>query len=77
MLGEEGRRSIPPERRPRASLLQLLYSPRSGQRKTRFRGLDCVAWMFAFAAGAYNLVLMRNPEQRSVIVKGGGKGTCS
>jgi IS5 family transposase len=30
------------------------------QRKTRFRGLDRVAWMFTFAAAAYNLVRMRN-----------------
>jgi transposase len=30
------------------------------QRKTRFRGLDRVNWMFTFAAAAYNLVRMRN-----------------
>ncbi|MGH9697439.1 MAG: IS5 family transposase [Bryobacteraceae bacterium] len=30
------------------------------QRKTRFRGLECVGWMFTFAAAAYNLVRMRN-----------------
>jgi len=30
------------------------------QRKTRFRGLDRVSWMFTFAAAAYNLVRMRN-----------------
>lgn len=30
------------------------------QRKTRFRGRDRVAWMFTFAAAAYNLVRMRN-----------------
>jgi transposase len=30
------------------------------QRKTRFRGLERVAWMFTFAAAAYNLVRMRN-----------------
>jgi hypothetical protein len=30
------------------------------QRKTRFRGLDRVGWMFTFAAAAYNLVRMRN-----------------
>jgi hypothetical protein len=29
-------------------------------RKTRFRGLDRVGWMFTFAAAAYNLVRMRN-----------------
>jgi transposase len=28
----------------------------SGQRKTRFRGVDRVGWSFAFAAAAYNLV---------------------
>jgi IS5 family transposase len=30
------------------------------QRKTRFRGLHRVGWMFTFAAAAYNLVRMRN-----------------
>jgi transposase len=30
------------------------------QRKTRFRGVDRVGWMFTFAAAAYNLVRMRN-----------------
>jgi hypothetical protein len=30
------------------------------QRKTRFRGLHRVGWMFAFTAAAYNLVRMRN-----------------
>jgi transposase len=30
------------------------------QRKTRFRGLDRVGWMFTFAAAAYNLVRIRN-----------------
>src|SRR5438128_2205550 len=30
------------------------------QRKTRFRGLERVGWMFTFAAAAYNLVRMRN-----------------
>jgi hypothetical protein len=30
------------------------------QRKTRFRGLQRVGWMFAFTAAAYNLVRMRN-----------------
>jgi transposase len=30
------------------------------QRKTRFRGLDRVGWMFTFTAAAYNLVRMRN-----------------
>jgi len=30
------------------------------QRKTRFRGLARVGWMFTFAAGAYNLLRMRN-----------------
>jgi hypothetical protein len=30
------------------------------QRKTRFRGLERVSWMFTFAAAAYNLVRMRN-----------------
>jgi len=30
------------------------------QRKTRFRGLDRVGWMFTCAAAAYNLVRMRN-----------------
>ena len=29
------------------------------QRKTRFRGLDRVGWMFTLAASAYNLVRMR------------------
>ena len=29
------------------------------QRKTRFRGLERVGWMFTFAAAAYNLVRMR------------------
>ncbi len=32
------------------------------QRKTRFRGLDRVGWMFTLAAAAYNLVRMRNLE---------------
>lgn len=36
------------------------------QRKTRFRGLDRVAWMFTFAAAAYNLVRMRNLSNLSV-----------
>jgi hypothetical protein len=30
------------------------------QRKTRFRGLDRVGYMFTLAAAAYNLVRMRN-----------------
>lgn len=30
------------------------------QRKTRFRGLERVGWMFTLAASAYNLVRMRN-----------------
>jgi IS5 family transposase len=30
------------------------------QRKTRFRGLDRVGWMFTLAAAAYNLVRIRN-----------------
>jgi Transposase DDE domain len=30
------------------------------QRKTHFRGLDRVGWMFTLAAAAYNLVRMRN-----------------
>jgi len=30
------------------------------QRKTRFRGLERVSWMFTLAASAYNLVRMRN-----------------
>ena len=30
------------------------------QRKTRFRGTDRVAWMFTFAAAAYNLIRIRN-----------------
>lgn len=30
------------------------------QRKTRFRGIDRVGWMFTFAAAAYNLVRMRS-----------------
>ncbi|MGH9434291.1 MAG: IS5 family transposase [Terriglobia bacterium] len=30
------------------------------QRKTRFRGIERVGWMFTFAAAAYNLVRMRN-----------------
>jgi hypothetical protein len=29
-------------------------------RKTRFRGLERVGWMFTWAAAAYNLVRMRN-----------------
>jgi transposase len=32
------------------------------QRKTRFRGLDRVGWMFTLAASAYNLVRMRNVQ---------------
>ena len=31
-----------------------------GMRKLRHRGLQLVAWMFTFAAAAYNLVRMRN-----------------
>lgn len=49
IYGQDGRRSIPPER--------LLRAP---QRETRFRGPDRVGWMFTFAAAAYNLVRMRN-----------------
>ena len=30
------------------------------QRKTRFKGLEKVGWIFTFAAAAYNLVRMRN-----------------
>ncbi len=30
------------------------------QRKTRFRGIERVGWMFTLAASAYNLVTMRN-----------------
>jgi transposase len=30
------------------------------QRKTRFRGVERVGWMFTFAAAAYNLIRMRN-----------------
>jgi hypothetical protein len=32
----------------------------AGMRKARHRGLEKVAWMFTFAAAAYNLVRMRN-----------------
>lgn len=32
----------------------------AGMRKLRHRGLEKVAWMFTFAATAYNLVRMRN-----------------
>jgi transposase len=35
------------------------------QRKTRFRGLERVGWMFTFAAAAYNLVRMRNLQTAS------------
>jgi transposase len=35
------------------------------QRKTWFRGLDRVGWMFTFAAAAYNLVRMRNLQNAS------------
>lgn len=31
-----------------------------GLRKTRYRGVPCVDWMFTFALAAYNLVRMRN-----------------
>lgn len=31
-----------------------------GMRKTRFRGLERVGWMFTFVAAVYNLVRMRN-----------------
>jgi hypothetical protein len=30
----------------------------AGQRQTRFRGTDRVAWNFDFAAGVYNLLRM-------------------
>ena len=30
------------------------------QRKTRFRELERVGWMFTFVAAAFNLVRMRN-----------------
>jgi transposase len=33
------------------------------QRKTRFRGLERVGWMFTLAASAYNLVRMRNLQE--------------
>ena len=36
------------------------------QRKTRFRGLDRVGWMFTFATAAYNLVRMRNLSIQAV-----------
>jgi hypothetical protein len=32
----------------------------AGQRKTKYRGLWRVGWVFTFAAAAYNLVRMRN-----------------
>ena len=32
----------------------------AGMRTLRHRGLEKVAWMFTFAATAYNLVRMRN-----------------
>jgi transposase len=35
------------------------------QRKTRFRGLERVGWMFTLAASAYNLVRMRNLQVAS------------
>lgn len=31
-----------------------------GQRRTRFRGVERVGWMFTFSAAAYNLVRMAN-----------------
>ena len=37
------------------------------QRKTRFRGLERVGWMFTLAASTYNLVRMRNLQARSRI----------
>jgi transposase len=36
-------------------------------RKTRFRGLDRVSWMFTFAAAAYNLVRMRNLSSAPIL----------
>jgi transposase len=36
------------------------------QRKTRFRGVERVSWMFTFAAAAYNLVRMRNLSNPSL-----------
>jgi transposase len=36
------------------------------QRKTRFRGLDRVGWMFTLAASAYNLVRIRNLQSATV-----------
>jgi len=36
------------------------------QRKTRFRGIERVGWMFTFAAAAYNLVRMRNLQTANV-----------
>jgi transposase len=35
------------------------------QRKTRFRGVERVGWMFTLAAAAYNLVRMRNLQAAS------------
>lgn len=35
------------------------------QRKTRFRGIERVGWMFTLAAAAYNLVRMRNLQTTS------------
>ena len=35
-------------------------------RKVRHRGIEKVAWVFTFAAAAYNLVRMRNLLARSV-----------
>ena len=32
----------------------------AGQRKTKYRGVWRVGWIFTFAAAAYNLVRMRN-----------------
>lgn len=37
-----------------------------GQKKTKYRGLWRVAWMFTFAAAAYNLVRMRNLTVKAV-----------
>jgi transposase len=36
------------------------------QRKTRFRGVERVGWMFTLAAAAYNLVRMRNLQTATV-----------
>jgi len=64
IYGEDGRKSIPPERLLRALLLQLLYSIRSE------RMLVCLESRRLLAGGSPVVVIAREPRSRLPVLPG-------